>query len=143
MAGEALNLLDLSAQRVTIIRIAGQRSDPKHELSPFSPSVGDRERELDAKLVAGPRLAFGDALHLGRVQGIDLVRVLGALRQQARDAGPGGRESGLQGRIPGNLAADVSLEPAQPGSHLAHVAHGLSMPTGVNEAAHLTLGAGG
>ena len=88
-------------------------------------------------------LAFGDALHLRRVQGIDLVRVLGALRQQARDAGPGGRKRRLQGRIPSDLAADVSLEPAQPGSHLAHVALGLSVGAGVNEAAHLTLGAGG
>src|SRR6185312_11597632 len=98
------------------------------------PSVGDRQRELDAKLKAGPRLAFGDALHLGRVQGIELVRVLGALRQQACDAGPRGRESGLQGRIPGDLAANVSLEPAEPGSHPAHVAHRLSMSARVNEA---------
>ena len=123
--------------------MARQRSDPQHELSPFCPRVGDRQRELDAKLVADAGLAFGDALHLRRVQGIDLVRVLGALRQQARDAGPGGRKRRLQGRIPGNLAAEVSLEPAQPGSHPAHVAHRLSVPTGVDEAAHLTLGAGG
>src|SRR4029079_14396282 len=102
-AGEALNLLDLSAQRVSVIRIAGQRSDPKHELPAVRSGVGDRERELDAKLKAGPRLAFGDALHLGRVQGIDLVRVLGALRQQARYASPGGRKRRLQSRISGDL----------------------------------------
>src|SRR5689334_16405000 len=41
------------------------------------------DADLGAKLVAHPRLALGDAVHLWLVQGVDLVPALGCLPQQA------------------------------------------------------------
>jgi hypothetical protein len=49
--------------------------------------IGDGDGRLDPELTARTRLAFGDAFNLGRMQGVDLVLVVGLLRQECLDPG--------------------------------------------------------
>src|ERR1700682_592441 len=69
---ELFEIGDDGTERVAVIGVTVQRLGVQHELS--APGRGDRSdnRYLAAELVGGSGLAFADALHLGRVQRIDL-----------------------------------------------------------------------
>src|SRR3954470_24575833 len=101
MAGEALNLLDLSAQRVTIIGVAGQRSDPKHKLPAFRPGVGSRAGSFGSRL-------FEDGERLVAMFGEVLLALDGAVTAASMD-GEGGVSQGGEGLggVAGSGAAGV------------------------------------
>ena len=73
--------------------------------------------DLDAELIGFVGLALADALHLGRVQGIDLLARAGAGAARAR-GGPATAtaERPRQLRVPGELAGDVADHRAQHGA---------------------------
>ncbi len=79
IADELLDRWDHLSQRVTIIGIAGQRLHVGDELAAFTVLEGGGNADLDPKLVGPVRLALADALHLGRVQAVDLGAALPAL----------------------------------------------------------------
>ena len=83
-AGQALDLLDLPGQGMAVIGVAGQCLHADDELAAGGARVGDRDRCLHPELVAAPRLALGDAFHLGSVQGIKLVRAARLLGEYRR-----------------------------------------------------------
>src|SRR5215207_8019677 len=64
---------DHARERVSIIRIAGQRLDVRHELPTPAAVQGGGHTHLDAELKGFVGLALADAFHLGRVQRIDLL----------------------------------------------------------------------
>jgi hypothetical protein len=80
--------------------------------------TGGNEERVDG--VAG-----GDAFDLGGVEGVKLVGVTSALDEDP--SGPFARhgKDGLHNVIAGDLAADVTVETAEPGAQLAHPAHRL------------------
>ena len=88
-------------------------------------AIGNRDRGLHAKFVAGAGLALGDAFDLGRVQRVDLVlvlRLLGAhLFGELERLGEGLGDIGaaLAQRL--DLATNIAREPPEPGAHLAQV----------------------
>jgi hypothetical protein len=84
------------------------------ELAAPGSRVGHRDRGLDAELVSGTRLALGDALDLGRMEGVDLVLVLRFLGPHLGGKFQGAGEGVGQIGLALDLAADVALEPADP-----------------------------
>src|SRR5918997_620282 len=72
-AGDALGLGDLGGQGVAIIGVAGQGAGAENELPAGRGRVGGGEGDLDPELEARLRLALADALHLRRVQRVQLV----------------------------------------------------------------------
>ena len=87
--------------------------------------------DLGAKLVADPRLALGDAVDLGLVQGIELILALRTLLQQAPDQPErvqrlvAQRAFGNVLQVPAQIpadTADIALELAQ------GLAHALELP---------------
>lgn len=68
--GQPFNLLDLSAQRVAVIRTARKCLHADNELATSSTRVGLRDRGLYPELVSGARLALGDAFDLWGVERI-------------------------------------------------------------------------
>src|ERR687893_487512 len=104
------------SSRPVVVRVAGQRADAEHELPARGAGVAHREAELDAELVAHPRLALADALHLRGVQRIEFARVARLLRQQPGDAPLSRGEGGRQVGPAGELAADVAVQAAEEGA---------------------------
>ena len=108
-AGEPLRGFDNGAQRVTVIRIAGQRSDVQHELATRGPRIGGDDGSLHTELIRGAGLALADALHLLSVEGIQLPTALALLLGTdligARER-PGVHR--LQVRVASDLAPDVA-----------------------------------
>jgi len=139
-AGEALDLLDLAAEGVAVIGISGQRLHADDELTAGSACVGHRDRCLHPELVARPRLALGDAFHLGGVQGIELVGVASLLGEDLRHPLAGDGERGLEFLIPGDPAADVAVKPAQPGPQFANPAHRLFVPAAMDQSRDIAAG---
>lgn len=132
-AGQALNLLDLPGEGVAILGIAGQRLAADDELAAGGARVGHRDRCLHPELVARPRLALGDAFHLGGVQGIELVRVASLLGEDLRHPLARDGEGGLGFLVPRDLAADIAVKSAQPDAQAAHPAHCLFVPASMDQ----------
>src|SRR5207247_3720030 len=78
-AGEPLSGFDDGAQRVAIIRIAGQRPGVQHELATRCPGIGGDDGSLHTELIWRAGLALADALHLRSVEGIQLPAALALL----------------------------------------------------------------
>ena len=126
-AGDPLDLFDLAGQGVAVIRIAPQALHAEDELAARCLPVGGGDRDLHAEFEARPGLALADALHLGCMQGIELVStaVGTLLAKQAIDQGQCFGERGLRFSVACDLASDVTRQPAQPGAQLAHARLGL------------------
>src|SRR5947207_15726519 len=78
-AGEPLRGFDDGAQRVTVIRIAGQSSGVQHELASRGAGIGGDDGSLHTELIRRAGLALADALHLRSVEGIQLPAALALL----------------------------------------------------------------
>lgn len=68
--GQVLDVPDLPRDLVATMGIARQCLHADNALAACGARVSDRDRCFDAKLVSHPRLAFGDAFQIRRVQGI-------------------------------------------------------------------------
>ena len=82
LIGQDADLLNGLSQRVAVVRVARHAAAAHHQA--FLERGGDAD--LHAELIGGSRLAFADAFDLGRVQRVQLVFVLGFLRQNAAHA---------------------------------------------------------
>src|SRR5262245_32905483 len=78
-AGRALDVGDHGGKRVPVVGVAGQRLGVQHELATLAAAQGRGNADLDPELVGLVGFAFADALHLGRVQRINLASALTAL----------------------------------------------------------------
>jgi hypothetical protein len=78
-ASEPLSGFDDGAQRVAVIRIAGQRLGAQHELATRCPGIGGDDGSLHAELVRRADLALADTLHLRSVKGIQFPAALALL----------------------------------------------------------------
>src|SRR3546814_5726752 len=85
------------------------------------------------ELVACPRLALGDAFHLGCVQRVEFVAVARLLGEHPGDALAGDRKSGFELGVAGDLATDVAVQPAEPRAQLPHPAHCLLVAASVDQ----------
>src|SRR5205823_2257726 len=91
------------------------------ELTALAVLEGGGDADLDAELVRFVWLTLADALHLGRMQAIDLGAALSALLSahascQAQQQGKFGFETGIAVDLAGNVpddAAEIGLERAQ------------------------------
>src|SRR6516225_4694982 len=117
-----LSGFDDGAQRVAIIRIAGQRPGVQHKLATRCPGIGGDDGSFHTEFVRRAGLAPADALHLRSVEGIQLPAAL-ALLLRADLIGtrewPG--EYRLEVRVACNLAPDVANEPAEAGAQNAQL----------------------
>jgi len=106
VADERLYLWNDGAERVSVVRIAGQRCGMGDELAAGGMPHGGGDAHLDAELVGPVWLALADALDLWRVQGIDLATALAALLfKHAPGEIQRSHERFPQNLIPGNVAA--------------------------------------
>ena len=71
------------------------------------------------------------------MQGVELVGVANLLCEDFRHPLAGDGEGRLQRIIAGDLAADVAVEPAQPGPQAAHPAHGLLVAPAMDQAGYI------
>src|SRR2546429_4245545 len=121
-AGKPLSGFDDGAQRVAVIRIAGQRPGMQHELTTRCPRIGGDDGSLHTELVRGAGLALADALHLRSVEGIQLPAALALLlRTDLIGAREWPGECRLEVRVACDLAPDVANEPAKPGAQNAQL----------------------
>ena len=125
--GQDLDLFEGRCQGVAVMGIAGKAAGANYEAA----NKGRGEADLGAELVSHPRLAFGDAIDLGLVQGIDLVAALWSLLQQAADQPEGVHNPLAQGalrdflQVPAQIAAhpaDIAPELAQRLAHALELA---------------------
>ena len=72
-------LLELGAQNVAVVRVAGEAARAHHQAL----LVRHHEADLHAELVGVAGLALGDALHLRRVQRVELVLAVALLGADA------------------------------------------------------------
>ena len=84
--GQPFDLLDLSAERVAVIRAARKRLHADNELATSSARVGHRDRGLHAEFVSGSRFALCDAFNLRGVERIELVGIARSLDKDSCDA---------------------------------------------------------
>src|SRR5205085_686502 len=107
--------------------------------------VGGGERDLAPELVAGLRLALADALHLRRVQRVELVAaaVLASLSQQPGDKTERPSKGGPHGSLAGDLAADVAEQPAEPSAQLPDLPFRLARAARVDQLRGLAAGPSG
>ena len=126
-ACDPFHLLDLAGQGVAVIGIARQAPHAEDELTAGCSGVGGGDRDRNADFEAGPGLPLADALHLGRMQGIEFVStaVGTLLTKQAIDQGQRFGEGRLRRGVAVDLAGDVARQPAQPGAQAAHARLGL------------------
>src|SRR2546429_1370615 len=108
-AGKPLSGFDDGAQRVAVIRIAGQRPGMQHELTTWCPRIGGDDGSLHTELVRSAGLALADALHLRSVEGIQLPTALALL---LRTDLIGAREWPGECRLEVRVACDLVLHPA-------------------------------
>src|SRR5713101_6109153 len=116
-ACELFEIGDDGTERVAVIGFAVQRLGVQHELPALG--RGDRRdnRDLAAELVGRAGLAFADALHLRRVQRIDLRPALTLLlmaytRREIEQRA----EAVFERCVALDLAADVADDAAEPGA---------------------------
>jgi hypothetical protein len=113
VADERLHLRNDRGERVPVIRVSGQRCDVCDELPAGGMLHGGGDAHLDAELIGPVRFTFADALHLWRVQGIDLAAALVALLlQHAPGQEQRPHEHLAQELIAGNATLDVSDDAA-------------------------------
>src|SRR5262249_15966015 len=121
-AGEPLSGFDNGAQRMAVIRIAGQRPGVQNKLATWAPGIGGDDGSFHTEFVRRAGLAPADALHLRSVEGIQLPAAL-ALLLRADLIGtrewPG--EYRLEVRVACDLAPDVANEPAEAGGPYAQL----------------------
>jgi hypothetical protein len=110
-AGELLGVFDLEG--VPVVWVAGQRPGMQHELTARRTSVGGDDRDLDAELVGRAGLALADTLGLRGVEGIELPAALTLLGADLGGVRQRQGECRLEVPLVGNLAADVTDQPAQ------------------------------
>ena len=79
VANERFHLRNDRAERVSVIRIAGQRCGMGDKLAASGMLHCGGDAHFDPELVRPMRLALADALDLWCVQGIDLATALAAL----------------------------------------------------------------
>src|SRR5512132_4089626 len=121
-AGKPLSGFDDGAQRVAVIRIAGQRPGMQHELTTRCPRIGGDDGSLHTELVRGAGLALADALHLRSVEGIQLPAALALLlRTDLSGAREWPGECRLEVRVACYLASHVADDPAKPGAQNAQL----------------------
>lgn len=131
-SGEGLHLLEGLGKGVPVVGIAG------HGAHADDKAAGERggDAHLAAELIAHPRLALGDAVHLRLMQGVDLAPAFRRLPQQAGDELHALLDPRLQPLFGhgAELAADVALNASrvtlQSPQHLAHAAElpGMGVP---------------
>src|SRR3977135_3225916 len=110
-----------ASPRATNPGIAGQRLHVGDELAAFAVLESGGNADLDPELVRLVRFALADALHLGRVQAVDLWATLPALLLshppgEAQQKGEFGFEAGIAIYLAGNVpddAAEIGPERAQ------------------------------
>src|SRR6516164_4404849 len=103
-----------------VIRVARQRCSMGDELTAGGMLHGGGDAHLDAELIRLVRLALADALHLRRVQGIDLAAALAALLlQHAPGQEQRPYERFPQIFIPDDAPLDVADDTAEIGLELA------------------------
>ena len=114
---ELFEIGDDGTERMAVIRVAVQRLGVQHELPALGRGDRGGDRDLAAELVGRAGLAFADALHLGRVQRVDLRPALTLLlmantqRQIEQRA-----EAVFERCIALDLAANVADDAAEPGA---------------------------
>lgn len=99
--------------------------------------VGDRDRCLHPELITRPGLPLGDAFHLWRMQGVELVSVACLLGQNPGDPFTRHGEGGFQRCVARDFTPNVAIQATQPGPHLAHPAHGLFVAATMDEPRHI------
>src|SRR5262252_8416090 len=120
VADERLHLRNYRGERVPVIRVARQRCSMGDELTAGGMLHGGGDAHLDAELIRLVRLALADALHLRRVQGIDLAAALAALLlQHAPGQEQRPYERFPQIFIPDDAPLDVADDTAEIGLELA------------------------
>lgn len=120
-AREDAHLLQCLGQRVAVVGVARHGAHAHHQA--FLQRGGDAD--LDAEFVGCPGFALADALHLGCVQRVELVLVLGALAQDTARAlqqvlDLGARRLGQQMQLAGHLAVHAPHPRAQRAHSTAH-----------------------
>ena len=121
IADELLDRRNDAGQRMAVIGIARQRLRVDDELAALAVLEGGGDTDLDAELVGLVRLALADALHLGRMQAVDLGPALSALLgayapRQAQQMSECCLKPGIAIDLAGNVAdhsAEIGLERAQ------------------------------
>ena len=78
-----------------------------------------------------------DAFNLWRVEGVKFVLVAGLLGQDALGALQHRGERGFQHRVPGDLAADIADQPAEPGAHASQPAQALLVAPAMQQTGNL------
>src|SRR6516162_6299216 len=101
-AGEPLSGFDDGAQRVAVIRIAGQRPGVQNKLATRCPGIGGDDGSFHTEFVRRAGLALADALHLRSVEGIRLPAAL-ALLLRARRGSP------ISGSLSGGTQPEATL----------------------------------
>ena len=122
VADERLHLRDDRGERVPVIRVARQRCSMGDELTAGGMLHGGGDAHLDAELIRLVRLALADALHLRRVQGIDLAAALAALLLQNAS----GQEQGPYERFPQIFIPDDA--PFDVADDTERVSYSMSVP---------------
>src|SRR6266853_1205093 len=145
-ADELLDRRDDASQRMAVIGVARQRLRVDDELAAFAVLEGCGNADLDAELVRLVCFTLADALHLGRMQAVDLGPALSALlstyaprqAQEMSECGlkPGGAVD-LAGNVPDD-AAEIGLELAQrPVGALELLGMGVTLMLDQSELAYL------
>src|SRR5262249_42078543 len=120
VADERLHLRNDRAQRVPVIRIAGQCCSMDDKLPAGGMLHRGGDAHLDPEFVRPVRFALADALELWGVQGIDLAAALAALLlQHAPGQEQGPYERFPQIFIPDDAPFDVADDTAEIGLELA------------------------
>ncbi len=116
IADELLDRRNDASQCMAIIGIAWQRLRVDDELAALAVLEGGGDADLDAELVRLVCLAFADALHLGRMQAVDLRPALSAFLgayapRQAQEMSERRLEPGIAVDLAGNVADDGMTRP--------------------------------
>src|SRR5262249_210379 len=121
-AGEPLSGFDDGAQRMAVIRIAGQCPGVQHELATRRPGIGGDDGSLHTQLLRRVGLALPDALHLWSGERIQLPTALALLlRADLIGARERQGECRLEVRVAYDLAPDVANESAEPSAQNAQL----------------------
>ena len=122
---QAPNLVQAPQERVPVVGVPRQRPAAHHEVA----LVRHRDARLHPELVAPARLALGDALHLRRVQAVELVLRVPLLRQQPICLGELLREHFRELFVTLRLPPDVPGDAAKERPELPHLPpHALHLP---------------
>ena len=135
LVGQNGHLFQRLLQGVAVVGVARKAAHADHEA--LVQRGGDAD--IAAELVADAGFAFRDAIHLGFMQGVDLVRTLGLLVQQVRHKGELGDDAIPQAALGDilQMAAQVAHDPAGIAFQLfQRLAHALEL-LGMGIAAHL------